>query len=302
MFALFRIVPGDPAAMLIDPKMTAEAKQNLRASYGLDKPILAQYGIYLKDVTRGDFGHSFWYGRPVFDVLLEKLPNTILLFTTATVLAWLVGFTLGKRIGWERGSRLEYILTIAGLFFYTIFVPWFGLMMIMLFSKHLNLFPIGGMLTPELWLNREHETTFRLGLDVLHHLILPVFTLTLLGFAGSMLLTKNSMLEVLAEDYVLTARAKGLPDRIIRDRHVARNALLPVVTAVTLSLSFSMSGGVLTEFTFSWPGLGAELVAASLNYDYPLAQAAFLSLAAVVLFGNLVADVLYAYLDPRIQY
>jgi peptide/nickel transport system permease protein len=301
VFFLFRVMPVDPASMILDPKMPPEAKELLRKQFGLDEPIHKQFMIYLRNLAQGEFGRSFYYGRPVFDIIMERMPNTLLLFTTATLTAWTLGFFLGKRIAWKRGTRLEHTLTFVGLLFYSIFLPWFGLIMIWIFSYKLGLFPLGGMLTPELWIGGR-ASLIEKALDVVHHLVLPLFVLTLLNFAGAMLLMRSSMLETLREDYILTARAKGLPEEVVRDRHAARNALLPMVTAFALSLSFSMSGGVLTETVFSWPGLGREIVAATLNYDYPLAQASFIFLAAIVLVANLIADVLYAYLDPRIRY
>ncbi|MFQ5887495.1 MAG: ABC transporter permease [Candidatus Hydrothermarchaeales archaeon] len=302
MFVLFRIMPGDPAAMMLDPKMTPEAKAILRNQFGLDEPLYKQFLIYLKNFFRGEFGRSFHFGRPVYDIIMERLPNTILLFTTASIMAWGLGFMLGKMIAWKRGSRLELGLTFFGLLFYSVFLPWFGLLMIWIFSYKFGIFPLGGMISAELWMARQSVSKITLALDILYHLVLPLLVLTIISFAGAMLLMRSSMLETLGEDYIITAKAKGLEDHVIRDKHAARNALLPVVTAFALSLSFSMSGGVLTEVIFSWPGLGREIVAATLNYDYPLAQAAFIFLAAIVLVANLIADVLYAYLDPRIKY
>ncbi len=301
VFILFRVMPGDPASMVLDPKMPPEAKALMKKQLGLDEPIYSQFIIYMKNLLHGDLGRSFYYGRPVYDVIMERLPNTILLFTSATIISWGLGYALGKRIAWRRGTRFEHALTFMGLLFYSVFLPWFGLIMIWIFSYRLGLFPLGGMITPELW-TAGGAGIIALVLDVLHHLALPLFVLTLLSFAGAMLLMRSSMLETLREDYILTARAKGLSEKVVRDKHAARNALLPMVTALALSLSFSMSGGVLTETVFSWPGLGKEIVSATLNYDYPLAQAAFIFLAAIVLMANLVADIIYAYLDPRIRY
>ncbi|MDI6735482.1 MAG: ABC transporter permease [bacterium] len=301
LFILFRVMPGDPAAMILDPKMPPEAKALIRQQFGLDKPLIVQYGYYLKNVFTLNFGHSFYYPEPVFDLVMEKLPNTILLFTTAVFLSYLIGLPLGKYIAWRRGSRMEIGITVFGLFFYTIFIPWFGLIMIWIFSYKFGWFPLAGMLTPEVWADKTIGILPRI-VDVSYHLCLPLGVLTLLFFAGSMLLMRNSMLETLREDYITTARAKGLDEKTVRDRHAARNAMLPVVTALTLSLAFSINGGVLTEKVFSWPGIGKLLIEAVLSHDYPLAQTAFLFLSIVVLLANLIADVLYAYLDPRIRY
>jgi peptide/nickel transport system permease protein len=190
---------------------------------------------------------------------------------------------------------------VGGLFFYTMPIFWLGLLAIWIFSWKLDLFPVGGMKSPEVWSLADVSMARKIT-DVLYHLFLPLSVFTVWIFTGSMLLMKNSMLETLREDYITTARAKGLSEGTIRDHHAARNAMLPVVTALALNMAFSFNGGVLTETTFSWPGLGRVLVQASLNYDYPLAQGAFILLAGVVLTAVLIADLLYAYLDPRIKY
>lgn len=283
--------------MLLDPKMTQEAKARLRQQYGLDKPLSQQFFIYLKKALRGDFGTSFYYHKNVFKVIKEKLPPTILLFTTATVLSFLLGFALGKKMVFQQKNELPYIFS--GLFLYTIFVPWFALLLIYFFSFKLNLFPLAGMITPELYLQGKVSAWVKVK-DLLWHLTLPLATLSLLSFPGTMLLTRNALLEVLGEDFILTARALGMEESKQR-QWTARAGLLPVITSFALSLTFSLGGGVLTETVFSWPGLGAALVEATLKQDYPLAQAAFFSLAVVVLLGNLLADFLYMILDPRVR-
>jgi peptide/nickel transport system permease protein len=217
-------------------------------------------------------------------------------------MAYALGINLGRIIAWRRGGKLEYGSTVLGLFFYTMPIFWLGLLAIWVFSYRLDLFPVGGMKSPEIWSAAVDVGVFRKLIDVLYHLFLPLTVFTVWIFTGSMLLMKNSMLETLREDYITTARAKGLSEKKVRDHHAARNAMLPVVTALALSMAFSFNGGVLTETTFSWPGLGSALVEASLNYDYPLAQGAFIMLAGVVLLAVLCADILYAYLDPRIKY
>jgi len=302
IFILFRLMPSDPAAMVISPRMTPELKQILRTRFGLDKPLYEQYFIYVKNILHGDFGQSFyWQGEGVFEILKPRFLPTILLFTLGYIMAYAVGINIGRIIAWKRGGKLEYGFTVGGLFFYTMPIFWLGLLAIWIFSWKLDLFPVGGMKSAELWTSAS-ATWFDKTLDVGYHLFLPLSVFTVWIFTGSMLLMKNSMLETLREDYITTARAKGLPENKIRDHHAARNAMLPVVTALALNMAFSFNGGVLTETTFSWPGLGSILVEASLNYDYPLAQGAFIMLAGVVLTAVLVADILYAYLDPRIKY
>ncbi len=302
IFILFRLMPSDPAAMVISPRMTPELKEILRHRFGLDKPLYEQYFIYLKNILHGDFGQSFyWQGENVFEIIKPRFLPTVLLFTLGYIMAYAVGINIGRIIAWRRGGKLEYGFTVGGLFFYTMPIFWLGLLAIWIFSWKLDLFPVGGMKTPEVWTMVGAGWTDKV-LDVLYHLFLPLSVFTVWIFTGSMLLMKNSMLETLREDYITTARAKGLSEGTIRDHHAARNAMLPVVTALALNMAFSFNGGVLTETTFSWPGLGRLLVQAALNYDYPLAQGAFIMLAAVVLIAVLVADLLYAYLDPRIKY
>lgn len=302
IFILFRMMPADPASMVVSPRMTPELKAILRARFGLDKPLYYQYYIYLKNIVRGDFGTSFYWQGDVFDILKARFLPTVLLFTLGYLMAYALGINLGRIIAWRRGGKLEYGSTVLGLFFYTMPIFWLGLLAIWVFSYKLDLFPVGGMKSAEVWGAVTEANLLTKVTDVLYHLFLPLTVFTVWVFTGSMLLMKNSMLETLREDYIVTARAKGLPEKKIRDRHAARNAMLPVVTALALSMAFSFNGGVLTETTFSWPGLGSCLVEASLNYDYPLAQGAFILLAGVVLLAVLCADILYAYLDPRIKY
>ena len=288
--------------MVVSPRMTPELKAILRARFGLDKPLWYQYYIYIRNVLHGDFGTSFYWQFNVFDILKARFIPTVLLFTLGYLLAYALGINLGRIIAWRRGGKLEYGSTVLGLFFYTMPIFWLGLLAIWIFSYRLDLFPVGGMKSPEIWSAQTDVGVLTKFVDVVYHLFLPLTVFTVWVFTGSMLLMKNSMLETLREDYIVTARAKGLPEKKIRDHHAARNAMLPVVTALSLAMAFSFNGGVLTETTFSWPGLGSTLVEASLNYDYPLAQGAFIMLAGVVLLAVLIADILYAYLDPRIKY
>ncbi len=311
IFFLFRIAPGGPSAAdaesrmyytVLNPRMTPELKAVLRERFGLDKPLWVQYVLYIKNMLRGEFGVSFYWELDVWDMLKARLLPTVLLFMSGNVLAFSVGVNLGRVIAWRRGGKLEYSSTVAGLFFYTMPIFWLGLLAIWVFSYNLDLFPIGGMKTPEIWSAAQEVGMLTKVADVAHHLFLPLTVLTVWIFTANMLLMKNSMLETLKEDYITTARAKGLPEHKIRDHHAARSALLPVVTAFALNMAFSFNGNVLTEQVFSWPGLGSALVEASSNYDLPLAQGAFMVMAAVVLVTVLLTDVLYAYLDPRITY
>ena len=360
-FFLIQAQPGSYASFYsFNPKIAPEARAQMEATFGLNKPLWQQYLIHLKNYGTGNFGVSFGhYPDTVVEVILERLPRTVMLFLTATVVSFYTGFVLGKAIAWKRGGVLEYGATISGAVLFTVFTPWFGLMMIWLFAFKLNWFPLGKFLDPLLWrtatvdantvfgnmlltglgfglfalvatlaasrlLRRGHRGRVLwpllllvaaavpigwwlsgvgyLALDILRHMVLPVLTLTLISFAGTMLLTRNSMLETIREDYIMVARAKGLSEKDIRDRHAARNALLPVVTSFVFSLAFAIDGGVITEGIFSWPGMGLTLLSAVLTEDMPLAIGAFIFVGIFALVAHLVADVLYVYLDPRIRY
>lgn len=301
LFFLFRLAPGDPVSRMVDPSMTPEDAKRLVSQLGLDQPAWKQYFIYLKNFCRGEFGHSFHYGQPVGTIIGNRLPNTVLLFTTSLLLAALVGISWGKVASWHKGKRLDIALTIGSLVTHTLFLPWLALILIWVFAYKLRWFPITGIISEDVWLDPTSGLWAKF-MDVLHHMVLPMGTLFLIHFGSYLLIMRSSMLETLKEDYILTARAKGLAEKTIRNRHAARNAALPVITSLGLSLAFSINGGALTETVFTWPGIGRELVSAVSHNDYPLAQASFLLIAAVVLISNLVVDVLYAYLDPRIRY
>jgi peptide/nickel transport system permease protein len=301
LFLLFRLAPGDPVSRMVDPDLTPEDAEHLISQLGLDQPIGVQYVYYLKNFFKGNFGESFNYGQPVVEIILDRLPNTILLFTTAIILSALVGVFLGKIASWHKGEKTDTLMTIGALVTNTVFLPWLGLILIWVFAYKLDWFPITGMVSEEVWLDPEAGFITR-ALDVLHHMVLPLATLFLIHLGSYLLIMRSSMLDTLKEDYILTARAKGLEEKKIRNRHAAPNAALPVVTSVGLSLAFSINGGALTETVFTWPGIGRELVMAVSQNDYPLAQASFLLIAIVVLISNLIVDILYAYLDPRIRY
>ncbi len=300
IFFLFRVMPGDPVSMILDPKMTPEMKEMIRNSYGLNEPIFVQYGIYLKNIITLNMGNSFHYSKPVFEIIMEKLPNTLLLFTSASILASVLGIFLGRIIAWKRNSNTEYILSVVGLFFYNMPLFWLGLILIYIFSFSLGLFPIGGMIDYQLW--SFNPSIIEKILDILHHLFLPLITLTVSSFCGMMFLMRTSMVETLKEDYVIAAKARGLPDKVIRNKYAARNAELPVITALILGISGSIGGGVLTETVFSWPGIGYELFRSTMERDYPLAQGCFFMLSLITIVSVIVIDVVYSYLDPRISY
>ncbi len=300
IFFLFRVMPGDPTAFIVDPSIPPEARAQMLARYGLDKGLWDQYLIFMQDLLRLDFGSSYFYNRPVLEIIGEKLPATLILMLSAMTLAYLIGICMGALMAWKRGSKMETGGIVFVLFFRSAPTFWVGLMAIILFSANLGWFPAQGMRT--VGTPSGNFAQMFLNMDFLHHLILPSIVAALYFMATPLLVMRNSMLEVLSEDYVEMAHAKGIKPRKVLFRHAARNALLPVVTSGALFIGSAIGGQVLIEVVFSWPGLGREIVTAVTRRDYPLAQACFIIISTTVMLMNLVADLLYAALDPRISY
>ena len=364
-FLLLTALPGDAVKQRFatNPNVPPEAAQLAIERLGLDKPLWEQYSSYMWNFFRGDFGFSFiQYPRPVSDIILERLPRTMVLFLTVVVSYYVLGFVAGKFIAWRRGRRGEHAITIGGVFLYTVFYPWFALMLIWFFAFYADVVPInkfldpqewvdapfssnhvfmvifgvmlvGGILTLALWIlsRRIRDPVLRkrvvwggntvLALvilwfwywsdfgsarrlyagDIAHHMVLPVITITLISFAGIMLLTRSSMLETMREDFILTARAKGLAEKTVRDRHAARTALLPVTTSLVIAVATVIDGGIITETVYSWPGMGELLFTSVVQQDLNLAIAAFSFVGVMAMVGHLVVDILYMFLDPRIR-
>ncbi len=361
LFFLLDAAPGNITDQLIgNPDIPPEARVQLAQTLGLDKPLWERYVIYITNFFRGDLGFSFQqYPRDVSDIIVERLPRTVFLFLISTLASYWIGFNVGKFLAWRRGKASEHGVNIVGVSLYTVFQPWFYLMMIFVFSFLLGWFPAGKFINVSLWrgapfsansvflrllasiviaalataavlvlakrqrTNRARKGVFWGGVaavlaalfgywiaspmtvyawDIVYHTILPVITLALVVFGGVMLIMRSSMLETMREDYVFTARAKGVPDHLVRDRHAARNALLPLVTSLIIALAFVIGGGIIIENIFSWPGIGNTLLQASVSSDIPLAMGAFAFIGVLALVGHLVVDIVYMYLDPRIRY
>jgi peptide/nickel transport system permease protein len=300
LFLIFRLMPGTPLAAYIDPNFTLEQQQELIARFGLDRPLHEQYLIYMANLLRGDLGDSFFYRAPVTKLIAEVFPNTVALTLFALIVAYVVGTLLGILLAALRGTLFEGLAIPVVLTTRAAPEFWLGMLLLAFFSFNLGWFPSAGANSPGAMFDGPLQRYF--SLDFLRHLFLPALSLAIYLHGLPLLLMRSNMLEVLQEDFVTMARMKGLSRWTVLVRHAARNALLPVVTAFAVGIGYSISGNVVIETVFGWPGLGRLLVRAVSASDYPLAQGAFLVIAAVIIFMNFVADMLYGVLDPRVSH
>jgi peptide/nickel transport system permease protein len=296
-FILLHAAPGDPfAAAAESPYLSPQVIEQARRNYGLDQPLWMQYLRYLGNLARGDLGISFSLHRPVRDALLDALPNTLLLAATALLLDFGLGITIGTLQAMRAGTKLDRTLSIVTLTLFSTPVFWLGLMLLLVFSQLLGLFPVGGVTDPVLY---PYLTTWGKILDRLWHLCLPALTLGIVGAAGTARYQRAAILEVVRQDFIRAARAKGLSERAVATRHALRNALLPTITLFGLTFPVLLSGTVLVETVFAWPGMGKLTVDAVLRRDYPLVLGATILAAVTVVLGNLLADLAYRIADPR---
>jgi peptide/nickel transport system permease protein len=288
-------MPGNPVRILFrDPDMSEATRQALTASFGLDKPLYTQFVLYLVNTFQGNLGVSFEFRRPVLDILIERLSNTIPLLGIATVIAIVVGVFLGAIAAWKRGSTLDFSAMIFSLITWACPTFWLAMMAVVLFA---GILPVAGTVTP----GAIYGSTTDFVSDYITHLALPAGTLALLILGQFSLIVRSTMLNDLKQDYVLTARAKGLPERTILFKHVLRNTMLPVTTLIALNIGSIVGGAIQIEVIFSWPGIGEAIWDALLARDYPVLQGAFLVIVVCMVASSFMADVLYAYLDPRIR-
>jgi peptide/nickel transport system permease protein len=297
-FLLIHAAPGDPASVIAGESGAADPQlmEQLRAQFGLDQPLTTQLAIYLNHVLHGDLGRSFRQGRPVAALILERLPATLLLTLTAFLFAIAAGVTLGAMAAQRIGRITDSIITVLALGFYATPLFWVGLMLVLLLSVWLNWLPSFGMNTVD-----AGYTGWGAIADVGQHLILPALTLGLFYMAIYARLTRASMLEVAAQDFVRTARAKGVPEGRILRRHVLRNALLPVITFAGIQAGQLIGGSILVETVFAWPGIGRLAFDALLARDYQVLLGVFLCTSVLVVLFNLITDLLYVLIDPRVQ-
>ncbi|MDA7026091.1 ABC transporter permease [Bacillus sp. CLL-7-23] len=293
-FAIMKAAPGDPMALMMDPTISTADRAKFIEKYGLNEPEHVQYLKWLGNMVQGDFGTSIIRkGTPVSDLIVARLPNTLLLMFVSTIFALLISIPLGVLSARRPYSKLDYGITFTSFIGLAIPNFWFGLILIMFLSVNLGWFPTGGVMT----LNADFSLW-----DRIHHLILPAFVLATADMAGLTRYTRSSMLDVLKQDYMRTARAKGFKENRVIFKHGLRNGLLPVITIFGLMIPSFIGGAVVTEQIFSWPGLGKLFVDSAFQRDYPVIMAMTVISAVLVVLGNLIADILYAIVDPRIEY
>jgi peptide/nickel transport system permease protein len=294
-FFLFRVLPGDPVELLARSEhFTPEDVARLRHEQGLDLPMVEQYVVYIKDVVTGNLGESLRTGTPVRQLVGSRTWPTVLLVGLGTLLASWLGVLIGIRGGWRRGSRFDTTSQYSSLVLYAMPEGWLGMLLLLVFSGWLHWFPAGGYASAD-------ETGVAHLVDLLDHLFLPLLTLTLGYIGGYAIVMRSSMIETINEDFVHTARAKGVPERLVRSKHVVPNAFLPSFTLIILSFGFVLGGAIVIETVYSWPGLGLLTYNAIATNDYPVIQGVFLIASAAVIVANLAADITYGYLDPRIK-
>jgi peptide/nickel transport system permease protein len=296
-FFIIRLAPGDPASFFIQPGVSPKVAEQMREQYGLNDPLIIQYFKWLGNILQGDFGRSFSRHQPVFDVILDAVPITISLALIGITMQFIFGILLGVISAVKQGTKLDRTLTVSALFIYSMPEFWLSLMLIILFSLKLGWFPASNLNS----IGADSLGTVEFILDRLKHLVLPIFVLSLGGIAGLARYVRGQMLEVIRQDYIRTARAKGLSEKVVIFKHALRNALLPVVTILGGSLPALFSGALFIEVIFAIPGMGRIAVEAVFARDYPLIIANTFISGTLIVLGNLLADVLYGIVDPRIK-
>jgi len=283
LFLMLRMLPGDPAQVLAGQMASLEEIENIRHQLGLDRPIYEQYGVFLSRLVRLDLGRSARTQNPVIEEVWARLPNTLTLAVAAITLACLFGIPAGIISAVKPYSWIDYLVTLSALFGISMPVFWLGLMLVVVFSIMLKWLPAGGTGS---W----------------QHVILPSITLAAFVVAFIARMTRSTLIETLSQDFTTTARSKGLPEKVVVVKHALRNALIPIITVVGLQFGFLLGGAVLTETVFAWPGVGRLIVDSIMARDYPMIQGAILIFGLLYIFVNLIIDLIYAFVDPRIRY
>jgi peptide/nickel transport system permease protein len=299
-FVLFRMMPGDPINFMVpnDPRIPEEYKLQLIEDYGLNDPLLEQFFTYIKNVATLDFGYSFFYRNTLaMDHVLENLKWTLVLTGTSSMFMILIGMTIGVYAAWKRGSMFDTGSLAFSLFFYAMPTFWLAMMLIVVFSIEMPLFP------PDSAMNYGETFTFDLASlwDLLDHLVLPAITLTVVSIGAFVLIMRGSLIDVMTEEYITTAKAKGLTDTQVLRHHAVPNAMLPMVALVAIDIAYIVGGAFQTEYVFNYPGIGYATIQAVDNKDYPVLQAAFFLIAVAVIIANLIADIVLVRIDPRVK-
>lgn len=275
--------------------LTTKEKEAILDKHGLNDPLIQQYGVYIANIFTGDFGYSYQQKRPITDLLKERIPWTLLLTGTGLVVSTILGVIFGVISAWKRGTKTDVNLLIFFMFLSAMPSFWIGMMLVSVFSAQLGWLPVFGAASA--WNN---FTGIERILDIGRHLILPLTTLVLISVTSTFMTMRYSMLNVLNEDFIMIAKAKGVKEKVIMYKHAMRNALLPVVTVFMLNLGFLLGGATVIETVFAYPGVGRLMFESVLNRDYPLIQATFLLITFSVVIANFIADLMYPFLDPKV--
>lgn len=300
LFLLFRVMPGNPTTMFVASGLGPQARQEIIDNLGLNEPLHVQYVDYMGQLLTGSFGRSFQYREPVSNIIVTKFWNTIFLMAGAITLAYIIGILGGALLAWWRGSRFETAGILATLVARSSPTFWTGILLLIVFVYGLDWFPAGGIRTIGTQVDGFWDKYF--SVDFAHHVFLPMLTGAIYYMATPTLLMRNTMLEILNDDFIKVKKAEGLSQFTVLYKHAVRNSLLPIITIVALVAGKAIGGQLLIEVVFNWPGMGRAMVTAVNYNDYPLAMAAFFFMGSVVIALNFVADLLYAYLDPRVTY
>ncbi|MEM2385294.1 MAG: ABC transporter permease [Candidatus Bathyarchaeia archaeon] len=303
IFIIPRLLPGNPAQFIITETIQVgqtyvDVRNQLIERFGLNKSYGEQFILYITNVFQGYLGVSWsFFPRNVIDVIKERIPWTLAIMIPSRILSFLLAYFIGTMAAWRPGRRLDVIIQFSGLISIAFPIFWVGSIFLMVFSYYIPIFPRGGSLTPGVI----YADIWSFLSDAIYHAALPIITLTIFSFFGEALVMRNNMIMVLREDYILTAFAKGLPERAIMFKHAARNALLPLVTGLFAGLGFLIVGSIFIETVFSYPGMGFLMTRAIFTRDYPLVQGIFIIITAITLISNFIADLLYRLLDPRVR-
>ena len=296
-FTIMQLAPGDPTTMFTDPSISIQDMAQVKQNLGLDKPLIVQYGIWLKNILQGNMGYSYMTGKPVMLTIMERLPATLILSISSLILILVVTFPLGIISAYKKDTRFDNWVTILTFIGLSIPTFWLGLVLILGFSLKLNIFPTSGFLDHSL----QQASWLKQSLNISYHMILPLTTILIGGVAGLTRYHRFGIINILSQDYITAARARGLSEKRILFKHAFKNALLPIITILGLDLPALISGSFIIEFIFAWPGMGQLGIASVFARDYPILMGTILFSSILIIIGNLLADIAYQFADPRIN-